>query len=57
MVAFSGEYQFLSPIETQGEHRIVDDGGHVYAFDPAEWDYDDHAEGWNGEEWADDWDD
>ena len=39
------------------EYRIVDDEGRIYSLDSAEWDYDELADGWNGERWADDWND
>lgn len=36
---------------------IVDDEGRTYAFDERTWDYDEQADGWSGERWADDLDD
>lgn len=39
------------------EYVISDDEGRVYAFDPAESEYDEYAAGWDGEGWADEWND
>lgn len=56
MMAFSPEY--VRAQEVSGDtYRIVDDEGRAYAFDPAEWDYDEQADGWYGERWADGWND
>ena len=57
VMAFSDEYRSSFAIAAQGEYRIVDDEGRVYAFDPVEWEYDERADGWNGEDWAGGWDD
>lgn len=57
VMRFSKEYVRIAEAERHGEYRIVDDEGRAYAFDPAEWDYDEHADGWDGEGWADGWDD
>lgn len=54
---FSSEYVRINEAVSREEYLIVDDEGRPYAFDPAEWDYDEHADGWDGEGWADDWDD
>ncbi len=55
VMAFSDEY-VRAREATSGTYRIVDDEGRTYAFDPAEWDYDEQADGWDGEGWAHDWD-
>lgn len=39
----------------QSNYRIADDEGRVYTFDPKEWECDETAPGWDGEEWAGDW--
>ena len=57
LMAYSEEYLRAQNEERWTEYRIVDDEGHAYSYDPAEWDYDETAPGWDGESWADDWDD
>lgn len=57
VMVFSDEYVRAIEAERSAEYRIVDYEGHEYTFDPAEWDYDEQADGWNGEKWADDWKD
>lgn len=57
LMSYSEEYVRMQDLEREVECRIVDDEGRAYTFDPAEWDYDEAAPGWNGEGWADDWDD
>lgn len=57
VMALSEEYRSSFASAAQGAYRIIDDEGRAYAFNPAEWDYDEQAEGWNGEEWTGDWDD
>lgn len=57
VIAHSEEYMQALDAEREEEYRIVDDEGHSYTFDPSEWDYDETAPGWDGERWADDWDD
>lgn len=57
VMTFSEEYLLSSAATEREGYRIVDDEGRVYTFDPAEWDYDEQADGWNGEWWSDDWDD
>lgn len=54
---FSREYVRASETEASEAYRIADDEGHAYVFDPADWDYDELADGWSGERWTDDWDD
>lgn len=54
VMRFSAEYVRATEAEATGEYRIVDDEGHVYTFDPNEWDYDEYADGWGGERWHDD---
>lgn len=57
LMAYSANYLLALDAEDAAEYRIVDDAGHAYVFDPFEWDYDEMASGWDGEGWADDWDD
>ena len=38
-------------------YRIADEHGHVYTFNEREWEYDEQADGWDGERWSDDWND
>ncbi len=57
VMAFSEEYRLARNVEDKGAYRIVDDEGHVYAFDPVEWNYDERAAGWDGERWSDGWND
>ena len=54
VMVYSEEYRSLSDAAEQGAYRIVDDEGRAYVFDSAEWDYDEMADGWNGERWGDD---
>ena len=56
VMAFSEEYRLARDAEAEGAYHIVDGEERVYAFNPAEWDYDEQATGWNGEGWGDDWD-
>lgn len=56
VMAFSHEYQRVIDAQRSGQYRIADEQGRVYAFDPAEWDYDEWADGWDGERWGDDLD-
>lgn len=57
VMKFSSEYVRATETEASETYRIADDEGHAYVFDPADWDYDELADGWNGEGWTDDWDD
>ena len=57
LMAYSADYLLALDAENAAEYRIVDDAGHAYVFDSSEWDYDEMAPGWDGEGWADDWDD
>ncbi len=57
VMRFSEEHMLGLDAERNSEYRIVDEEGRAYAFDPAEWVYDEQAGGWDGEGWADDWDD
>ena len=43
--------------QARSEYVIFDDEGRMYSFDPSEWGYDEYADGWDGEGWADDWSD
>lgn len=56
VMAFSDEYVRNRELP-DAEYRIADDEGHTYTYNPIEWDYDELADGWDGEAWADDWDD
>lgn len=56
VMRFSKEYVRIAEAKDYGAYRIVDDEGLAHTFDPAEWDYDEHADGWDGEGWADGWD-
>lgn len=57
IMAFSSEYVRTTEAEAGDGYRIVDEDGREYTFDPAEWDHDEQADGWDGERWSDDWDD
>ena len=57
VMAFSREYRLSLDAVEQGEYRIVDDEGRVYAFNSAEWDHDEMVDGWDGERWSDDFGD
>ncbi|WP_165047414.1 DUF6323 family protein [Adlercreutzia sp. ZJ305] len=57
VMGFSAEYVRAAGAESCDEYCIADDEGRTYSFDPAEWDYDEQADGWDGEGWADGWDD
>ena len=57
VMKFSSEYVRTAETEASEAYRIADDEGHAYVFEPADWDYDELADGWNGERWTDDWDD
>lgn len=54
VMLFSREYQHAVEAELSAGYRIVDDEGHAYTFNEAEWEYDECANGWEGEEWSDD---
>lgn len=57
VMPFSKNY--LQAIENNGTetHCVVDDDGREYSFDPAQWNYNEYSNGWNGERWSDDWED
>lgn len=57
IMAFSGEYVQATEAAIADKYRIVDEEGREYSLDPAEWDYDEQADGWDGERWSDDWND
>ena len=57
LMAYSKEYVQALEAEHEDGYRIIDDEGRVYSFDSAERDYDETSPGWDGEGWADDWDD
>lgn len=53
IMAFSAEFVRARVTENETGYRIVDDEGRAYVFDPADWDYDEQAKGWDGERWSD----
>ena len=55
IMAHSRSYRQAQKEAEQSDYRITDDEGRVYMFKPKEWEYDETAPGWNGEEWAGDW--
>lgn len=55
IMAHSRSYRQAQKEAEQSDYRITDDEGRVYMFEPKEWKYDETAPGWNGEEWASDW--
>ena len=55
IMAHSRSYRQAQIEAEQSNYRITDDEGRVYTFEPKEWEYDETAPGWNGEEWAGDW--
>ena len=57
LMAYSEEYAHARDEEHAATYRIVDDEGRAWSFDPAAWDYDEAAPGWDGEEWDDGCDD
>ena len=47
----------LKKFELRDEgYSITDSAGKTYHWDPAEWEYSDQADGWDGELWAGDFD-
>lgn len=61
VMGFSKAYRQALEWSNDGVYRIVDDEGRAYTFgrdvNSTEWDYDEAAPGWDGERWADDWND
>lgn len=55
IMAHSRSYRQAQKEAEQSNYRITDDEGRVYTFDPREWECDETAPGWDGEEWAGDW--
>ena len=55
IMAHSRSYRQTQKEAEQSNYRITDDEDRVYMFEPKEWEYDETAPGWNGEEWAGDW--
>lgn len=47
---YTGKADDQSP--SSNAYTITDDEGRVYRWDPADWEYDELAPGWNGEEWS-----
>lgn len=56
LMNYSENYRQVLIAEREKPYRLVDEQGRAYVFDPEEWDYDETAAGWDGEEWADDHD-
>lgn len=54
LMSFSKTYQQAQESTEEACYCLTDDTGRTYTFDPAEWDYDEMAPGWNGEKWGDD---
>ena len=54
LMAFSKTYRQAQESTEEACYCLTDDSGRTYTFDPAEWDYDETAPGWNGEKWDDD---
>ena len=55
IMAYSKSYRRAQTETEQSNYRITDDEGRVYTFDPREWECDETAPGWDGEEWVGDW--
>lgn len=55
LMAHSRAYRKAQEETEQSSYSITDDTGRAYAFDPAEWDYDETAAGWDGERWDSCW--
>lgn len=53
----SEEYVQAAAVQRNGEFRITDDEGRAYTFNTADWEYEEYANGWEGERWSDDFDD
>ena len=56
VIAFAEESLISPEAAERDEYRIVDDDGRAYVFKLGEWDYDETADGWDGERWSDDLD-
>ena len=56
-MAHSRSYRQAQKEAERSNYRITDDEGRVYTFDLREWEYDETAPGWDGEEWTGDWND
>ena len=55
IMSHSRSYRQAQIEAKRSNYRIADDEGRVYTFDPKEWECDETAPGWDGEEWAGDW--
>lgn len=55
IMSHSRSYRQAQIEAEQSSCRITDDEGRVYTFEAKEWEYDETAPGWDGEEWAGDW--
>lgn len=55
IMTYSKSYRQAQEEAKQSNYCITDDEGRVYTFDPREWECDETAPGWDGEEWAGDW--
>lgn len=56
IMSHSRSYRQAQIEPEQSNYRITDDEGRAYTFDPREWECEETAPGWDGEEWAGDWD-
>lgn len=57
VMCHSIDYLRALDAEPVSGYRIADERGHVYTFNEREWEYDEQADGWDGERWIDDWND
>ena len=57
IMRFSNDYLRALDSEAADQYCIADERGHVYTFNEREWEYDEQADGWDGERWGDDWND
>lgn len=57
LMTYSQEYVRMQDELLADGYRIVDDDGRAYTFNPTDWEYDETSPGWDGERWADDWND
>lgn len=57
LMTYSQEYVRMQDELLADGYRIVGDDGRAYTFNPTDWEYDETSPGWDGERWADDWND
>ena len=55
IMARSKSYRQAQEEAERSGYRITDDEGRTYAFDSAEWEYDETTSGWDGEKWDGEW--